>query len=67
MMIEIDQFAAAIGRKKIAEAVGVLPTAVSNAVVRRRKFPGYWYDTLHQLAEKEGVPCPREMFSWKRP
>lgn len=59
--ITSEQFATAIGRRAIAKAVGVLPTAVSNAVVRGT-FPASWYYACQKLAEQKNVPFPAEMF-----
>lgn len=60
-MMTAKQLADAIGRKKIAEAVGVGPTAVSNAVARGW-FPSAWFIVVCDLAERIGVECPPELF-----
>lgn len=61
-MITASELADALGRKNIAEAVGVGPTAVSNAVVRE-SFPPAWYIAVSSLAVPLGVPCPPELFN----
>lgn len=46
----------------MAEALQVLPTAVSNAVVRGT-FPPSWFKTCTRLAKKAGIDCPPELFN----
>lgn len=65
-MINAPQFADAIGRKKMADALDVGLTAVSNAVVRG-KFPASWFTVCEMLADLEGVECPPELFGHKLP
>jgi hypothetical protein len=55
------QFADAIGRKEIADAVGVGLTAVSNAVVRQA-FPASWFSACQRLAIQKKVPFPADLF-----
>lgn len=63
-MTPAEQFAAAVGRRNIADAAGVGLTAVSNAVVRGR-FPSSWFLICQELAEKAGVACPPELFGMR--
>lgn len=65
-MLDSVQFADAVGRKKIAEALGVGATAVSNAVVRKR-FPSSWFLACQRLANDAGVTCPPELFGMRIP
>lgn len=60
------QLADAIGRKKIADAVGVLPTAVSNHVVRG-VFPSSWFLAIQPLAIAAGQECPPALFKMRLP
>ena len=53
-----------IGRKKLADALHVLPTAVSNAVVRGY-FPSSWVLVVKALADEVGQDCPPELFKLK--
>jgi hypothetical protein len=64
MSITPEQFADAIGRKKIADANGVGLTAVSNRVVMG-SFPASWYFTCSNLAAMAGIPCPPALFAFK--
>ena len=64
LMTNALELADAIGRKKIASALGVGPTAVSNAVVRGW-FPSSWFVGMTELAEKCGQSCPPELFGMK--
>lgn len=52
-----------IGRKVIAEKLGVRPTAVSNAVVAGA-FPPRWFLIIEAACAEFGVECPREAFSF---
>lgn len=63
-MITTQQFADAVGRKKLAAILGVGLTAVSNAVVRG-KFPPAWFKASELMAEEAGVACPPELFGQK--
>jgi hypothetical protein len=53
MMTAFD-LANAIGRKKIADTLGVGMTAVSNAVVRG-SFPASWFLAIQSLSEDLGL------------
>ena len=65
-MMNAKSFADAIGRKNIAAAVGVGPTAVSNAV-GRECFPSSWFMACSQLAIAKRVPCPPSLFGFVSP
>ena len=53
----------ALGRKAIAERIGVGLTAVSNASVLGQ-FPAYWYLAIREMCAESGLPCPDAMFSF---
>jgi hypothetical protein len=61
-MMNTQTFATTIGRQKMAAALHVLPTAVSNAVVRGT-FPPSWYETCRGLAAEAGITCPPYLFN----
>lgn len=63
-MITTYQFASAIGRKNMADALDVGATAVSNAVVRGR-FPASWFARCQALASEAGVDCPPDLFGMR--
>ena len=65
-MKNASDLADAIGRKTIAEALGVGGTAVSNAVVRG-SFPPSWYLVIKDLAEgaKCETLCREDLFHFK--
>ncbi len=58
------EFADAVGRKKMADALNVGVTAVSNAVVRDR-FPATWLETCRALAADMEVDFPLHLFGQK--
>lgn len=53
-----------LGRKVIADAVGVGPTAVSNAL-SRKTFPAAWYFAINDLAAKRGLSVDPAAFAVK--
>lgn len=55
----------ALGRRAIAERIGVGITAVSNASVEG-VFSATWYDTIYGMCQDAGIDCPRDLFKWKR-
>lgn len=63
-MTTAHDFADAIGRKKMADALEVGATAVSNAVVREG-FPASWLETCRALAAEAGVEFPVHLFGQK--
>ncbi|MBU2868972.1 helix-turn-helix domain containing protein [Pacificibacter marinus] len=65
MMTAFD-LANAIGRKKIADTLGVGMTAVSNAVVRG-SFPASWFLAIQSLSEDLGLEFeyPPELFNMR--
>lgn len=63
-MSTASELADALGRKTIADELGVLPTAVSNAVVRGW-FPSSWFLAVKAIADREGVACPPELFKMR--
>jgi hypothetical protein len=56
-----EEVADTLGRKAIAEAAGVGVTAVSNAVVRDKRFPSSWFVVLSELAAIKGRKIPPEL------
>ncbi len=65
-MINASQFADALGRRRIAEANGVVLQAVSNAVVRGW-FPSSWFLVCKTLADEANVECPPALFKMNEP
>ena len=64
MMMTANQLADALGRKTMAESLGVLPTAVSNAVVRGG-FPPSWFMACKRLADAAGEECTIALFNMR--
>lgn len=65
-MVTTASLADAIGRKTMADALGVLPTAVSNGVVRGA-FPASWFLVVKALADARGIECPPDLFGMRPP
>ena len=53
-------YAEKVTRKAIADVVGVVPTAVGNAVLRG-SFPAAWFVALRDA----GLNPPEHLFAWK--
>jgi hypothetical protein len=64
-MMTVDDLAAALGRKEIADAVGVGVTAVSNAVRREKRFPASWFMACSLLGQAKGIEVPPLLFGMK--
>lgn len=52
-----------IGRKVVADRIGVGKTAVSNAVVEGI-FPARWYREMRSLCAEHDLPCPDDLFNF---
>lgn len=65
-MSRTEHIADVLGRKAMAERLGVGATAVSNAVVRGW-FPPSWYFVIDKMCEGVGIECYPEMFRMKSP
>lgn len=63
-MSKVHQICQVLGRKRIADSLGVGGTAVSNAVVAG-VFPSSWFAVIADLCVAEGIDCPRDAFNWK--
>lgn len=63
-MITVEQIADEIGRAKMAVALGVGVTAISNAVVSK-KFPPSWYVVMQALCSEAGLECPPSLFGMR--
>lgn len=55
----------ALGRRRIAVAVGVKLTSVSNAVTAGI-FPARWFDVIDGLCREASLDCPRTLFAFVR-
>lgn len=65
MSITTHEIADAIGRKEMAEALGIGLTAVSNRVVEG-KFPPSWFVIVKSLCDEKDIECPESLFGMKR-
>lgn len=65
-MNSASTFLDALGRKDVADALSVGPTAVSNAAVSGT-LPASWYVTLGEMAERRGIEFPAHLFRMRRP
>ena len=53
----------AIGRKALAERVGVGMTTISNAVVDGR-FPAKWFLAVRDMCLEKGIESPEALFTF---
>lgn len=61
--VTVGEICEVIGRKVLAQRVGVRPTAVSNAVVDGQ-FPARWYFVVEALCREHDIECPKECFTF---
>lgn len=54
-----------IGRKLVADRIGVSKKAVSNAVAEG-VFPARWYRELRAVCSEQGIECPEDLFNFAR-
>ena len=64
-MTDILYIARKLGRNKIADALNVGATAVSNHIVRGA-FPASWFDKIEGLCISAGLECPRSLFAFRK-
>lgn len=62
-MNTVSEICDALGRREIAAAVGVKPTAVSNAVFQGR-FPAKWFIVVSEMCNLADIECPAELFAF---
>lgn len=55
-----------IGRRELAQSLGVGLTTISNAAVKNL-FPASWYPTVQRLSKAKGISVPQSLFAWRRP
>ena len=56
----------AIGRLRMAQALGVGYKAVSRAA-EDGQFRAAWYPTVQRLASEHGIEVPDHLFAWRPP
>lgn len=61
--ITVEDICEAIGRRLIADSIGVGLTSVSNAIVDGR-FPARWFHVMDRLCTAASLPCPRRLFTF---
>jgi len=54
-----------VGRKVLADRLGVGKTAIGNAV-SENLFPARWYVEVKALCDAHGLSCPASLFSFVR-
>ena len=65
LMLSISDIFNALGRTKLSQLLGVVPSALSNAE-NAGIMPASWYAAVSDLAREKGVDCPRELFNFKQ-
>jgi hypothetical protein len=65
-MQTVDKIAEKLGRKRLAELVGVGKAAVTNATTEGT-FPASWYVIVSGECDRLGIECPKSAFSFKSP
>jgi hypothetical protein len=62
-MTSVSDICDVIGRGRLATALGVRKTAISNAVVQGR-FPAKWFKVISDLSVDHGIECPEALFTF---
>ncbi|MBR9766223.1 MAG: bacteriophage CI repressor [Rhodobacteraceae bacterium] len=62
-MTTVSNICDALGRRAIADRVGVGLTTVSNAATSNR-FPAKWYVLIKAMCDDAGIECPMDLFSF---
>lgn len=65
-MVSTTHIAKELGQRSMADALGVSPTAVNNAV-SRGFFPTSWFLVVREMCAARGIECPDEIFNFKSP
>lgn len=62
-MTTVSTICDTLGRRAIADRVGVGLTTVSNAATSNC-FPAKWYILIKAMCDEEGIECPMYLFSF---
>ncbi len=62
-MVTALEICDALGRKPMAEALGVGVTTISNAAVAG-VFPAKWYRVVRAMCREVGCECPDDVFNF---
>jgi hypothetical protein len=65
-MTSTTEIITAIGADAIQMACQVGEFSI-RAAKRDGKFPASWFDAIEGLCSDRALPCPRELFAFKRP
>lgn len=65
-IITAETICDALGRRAIADAMGVTPAAVSNYSASGI-FPAKWYIALRSMCDERGIQCPDALFNFVSP
>lgn len=64
--ITVSKVVTALGSKVIQASCQVGEFSI-RAAKRDGKFPASWFDAIEGLCSDRALPCPRELFAFKRP
>lgn len=60
-MTDVKQICNTLGRKNIADKLGVGLTSIGNAVADN-SFPSKWYVVIFEMCQEHSVSCPLSLF-----
>ncbi len=63
-MSSARQIVTQLGSRRVADALGVSKSAVTNATARG-ELPASWFVVLSHLCGDEGIDCPLDAFGFK--
>ena len=64
--ITVSEVIAALGADVIQASCQVGEYSI-RAAKRDKKFPASWFDAIESLCAENDLPCPRDLFAFKRP
>jgi len=65
-METVEQICDQIGRRPLADALGVSKAAITNAI-SENKLPPRWYRVVSVLCKDQGINCNDELFAFIAP
>lgn len=65
-MMTVEKICDEVGRKKLANALNVTKSAITNAI-SAGKFSPRWYRVVSALCADKGIQCPDALFGFIQP
>lgn len=66
-MNNVREICDAIGRDRLAHALGLKNAKSIQPAIASGEFPAAWYPVVEELGREAGVKIPHNVFRWKKP